>query len=228
MRDPWCGESGLGRSAARIVGTHSCRPSARLLRVRPLWAWPCRRMALRATGISREPSPTMIPWARRKRSCRASQGTTPTGWRRHGQQDQLVVHASPHSGRRRCRRQQLGRAVQPTAQGSTSAISGSPHEPLISAGLMWAIGNSGAQAVAPTRPIRSSWDCSSAKALATRGRAVVAVPFGVTGATVPDYPLGGVLTNLGIDPVSDQLSPMLMHSVDVLHWGFAVGFSTLY
>jgi hypothetical protein len=45
---------------------------------------------------------------------------------------------------------------------------------------------------------------------------------------VLDHPLGGVSTNLGIDPVSGQLGPMLTHNVDILHWGFAVEFSTLY
>ena len=34
--------------------------------------------------------------------------------------------------------------------------------------------------------------------------------------------------NFGIDPLSGQLGPMLTRNVDILHWGFAVEFSTLY
>jgi hypothetical protein len=53
-------------------------------------------------------------------------------------------------------------------------------------------------------------------------------PFGLTGAVVLEHPTGGVSTNLGFDPVTGQLGPMLTRNVDILHWGFAVEFSTLY
>jgi hypothetical protein len=53
-------------------------------------------------------------------------------------------------------------------------------------------------------------------------------PFGITGAIVLEHPTGSVSSNLGIDPISGQLGPMLTRNVDILHWGFAVEFSTLY
>jgi hypothetical protein len=53
-------------------------------------------------------------------------------------------------------------------------------------------------------------------------------PFGVTGAVVLEHPTGSISTNLGFDPVTGQLGPMLTRSVDILHWGFAIEFSTLY
>ena len=43
-----------------------------------------------------------------------------------------------------------------------------------------------------------------------------------------EHPTGSVSTNFGIDPITGQLGPLLTHHVDILHWGFAVEFSTLY
>jgi len=34
--------------------------------------------------------------------------------------------------------------------------------------------------------------------------------------------------NFGVDPLTGQLGPMLTRNVDILHWGFAIEFSTLY
>jgi hypothetical protein len=53
-------------------------------------------------------------------------------------------------------------------------------------------------------------------------------PFGVTAALVLEHPTGSVSRNFGIDPVSFHLAPMPTTNVDILHWGFAVEFSTLY
>lgn len=53
-------------------------------------------------------------------------------------------------------------------------------------------------------------------------------PFGITGGIVLEHPAGSVSKNFGIDPVSGQLGPMMTRSVDILHWGFALEFSTLY
>jgi hypothetical protein len=38
----------------------------------------------------------------------------------------------------------------------------------------------------------------------------------------------GSSINFGIDPQTGQLGPMLTRNVDILHWGFALEFSTLY
>jgi len=52
-------------------------------------------------------------------------------------------------------------------------------------------------------------------------------PFGITGAVL-ERPTSSVSTNLGFDPITGQLGPMLTRTADILHWGFAVEFSTLY
>jgi hypothetical protein len=104
-----------------------------------------------------------------------------------------------------------------------------PNETLISAGLMWGIGNSGAQGVDANGPDTIKPGLFFGKGFGDLPESLSWLrPFGVTGAVVLDHPLGGVSTNLGIDPVSGQLGPMLTHNVDILHWGFAVEFSTLY
>ena len=53
-------------------------------------------------------------------------------------------------------------------------------------------------------------------------------PFGITGAVTLDHPMTGSSINFGIDPQTGQLGPMLTRNVDILHWGFALEFSTLY
>src|SRR5262249_8627291 len=53
-------------------------------------------------------------------------------------------------------------------------------------------------------------------------------PFGITGAITLDHPTTGSSINFGIDPQTGQLGPMLTRNVDILHWGLAVEFSTLY
>jgi hypothetical protein len=54
-------------------------------------------------------------------------------------------------------------------------------------------------------------------------------PFGIAGAVSVAHPLvGGTSTNVGFDSQTGQLEQMLIRNVDVLHWGFAVEFSTLY
>src|SRR5262249_27764226 len=54
-------------------------------------------------------------------------------------------------------------------------------------------------------------------------------PFGVTGAVSVAHPVvRGTTTNIGLDAQTGQLGPMLTRNTDVLHWGLAVEFSTLY
>jgi hypothetical protein len=50
----------------------------------------------------------------------------------------------------------------------------------------------------------------------------------VTGALSLEHPTGSISANLGFDPVTGQLGPVLTRRVDILHLGFAVEFSTLY
>jgi hypothetical protein len=53
-------------------------------------------------------------------------------------------------------------------------------------------------------------------------------PFGITGALVLEHPTGSVSRNFGIDSIGGQLAPMPTINVEILRWGLAVEFSTLY
>jgi hypothetical protein len=104
-----------------------------------------------------------------------------------------------------------------------------PGEALISASVAWGIGHSGAQGIAADAPDTIKPGLFFGKGF---GDLPVSVswlrPFGITGAFVLEHPTGSVSRNFGIDPMSGQLAPMATSNVDILHWGFAVEFSTLY
>jgi len=104
-----------------------------------------------------------------------------------------------------------------------------PHEMLLSASLAWGIGNSGAQGVNANAPNTIRPGLFFGKGFGDLPDSVSWLrPFGVTAAVVLEHPTASVSTNYGIDPVNGQLGPMLTSNVDILHWGFAVEFSTLY
>jgi hypothetical protein len=104
-----------------------------------------------------------------------------------------------------------------------------PHEALLAASLLWGIGNSGAQGVDAKASNTIKPGLFFGKGFGDLPDNLSWLrPFGVTGALVLEHPTGSVSTNLGFDPVSGQLGPVMTRSVDILHWGFAVEFSTLY
>ncbi len=104
-----------------------------------------------------------------------------------------------------------------------------PHEALLSASLAWGIGNSGAGGVGASAPHTIKPGLFFGKGFGDLPDNLSWLrPFGVTGAIVLEHPTGSVSTNSGIDPISGQLGPMMTSNVDILHWGFAVEFSTLY
>jgi hypothetical protein len=104
-----------------------------------------------------------------------------------------------------------------------------PHEALLSASVAWGIGNTGAQGVDAKSPNTIRPGLFIGKGFGDSPDSLSWLrPFGVTGAAVLEHPTGSVSTNLGFDPVTGQLGPMLTRNVDILHWGFAVEFSTLY
>jgi hypothetical protein len=103
------------------------------------------------------------------------------------------------------------------------------HEALIAASLLWGIGNSGATGVGASAPNKIKPGLTFGKGFGDLPDSLSWLrPFGVTGAIVLEHPTGSVSTNLGFDPLTGQLGPMLTRSVDILHWGFAIEFSTLY
>jgi hypothetical protein len=104
-----------------------------------------------------------------------------------------------------------------------------PRETLVAASLLWGIGNSGAQGVDAKAPDRIKPGLSFGKGFGDAPDSLSWLrPFALTGTVVLEHPAGGISSNLGFDPVTGQLGPMLTRNVDILHWGFAVEFSTLY
>ena len=78
-------------------------------------------------------------------------------------------------------------------------------------------------------PTRSSPASSSGKGFGDLPEGLAWLrPFGITGAVTLEHPMTGSSINFGVDPLTGQLAPMLTRNVDVLHWGVALEFSTLY
>jgi hypothetical protein len=103
------------------------------------------------------------------------------------------------------------------------------HETLVSAGLLWGIGHSGAQGIGANAPDLIIPGIFFGKGFGDLPDSLGGLrPFGITGAFTLEHPMIGAAVNFGIDDRTGQLSPMVIRKVDTLHWGFAVEFSTLY
>jgi hypothetical protein len=102
-------------------------------------------------------------------------------------------------------------------------------ETLISASLSWGIGGSGAQGVGANKP-------DTIVPAITFGRGFGDLPdqlawlrpFALAGAVSLEIPLSPTSVNLGFDPATGRFGPVLGHNVEILHWGFAIEYSTLY
>jgi hypothetical protein len=103
------------------------------------------------------------------------------------------------------------------------------HETLVSAGLAWGIGHSGAQGAGANAPDLIAPGIFFGKGFGDLPASLAWLrPFGITGALTLEHPMTGMSTTSGIDPLTGQLGSILMPDVDTLHWGFAIEFSTLY
>jgi hypothetical protein len=103
------------------------------------------------------------------------------------------------------------------------------HEILVSAGFAWGIAHSGARGVGTNAPDLLQPGIFFGKGFGDLPDGLAWLrPFGVTGAVTLEHPMTGASINFGIDPLTGELGPMLTRSVDTLHWGFAIEFSTLY
>jgi hypothetical protein len=103
------------------------------------------------------------------------------------------------------------------------------HETLVSAGLAWGIGHSGTQGIGANAPDSIIPGVFFGKGFGDLPDSLAWLrPFGITGAVTLEHPTTGTAVNFGIDDQSGQLSPMVTRTVDTLHWGFALEFSTLY
>jgi hypothetical protein len=102
-------------------------------------------------------------------------------------------------------------------------------ELMVSAGLGWGIGGSGARAVGANRPDTLSPAIFFGKGLGDLPDALGWLrPLAVTGAISLEHPMRGTSTNLGVDPDTSQLVPTLTRHADTLHWGFSLQYSTYY
>jgi hypothetical protein len=103
------------------------------------------------------------------------------------------------------------------------------HEMLVSAALAWDIGHSGAQGVGANGPDAIHPGIFFGKGFGDLPDSLAWLrPFGITGAVTLEHPMTSSSINFGVDPLTGQLAPMLTRNVDILHWGLALEFSTLY
>ena len=104
------------------------------------------------------------------------------------------------------------------------------HEALISVGLFWGIGHSGAAAVGADGPNTIQPALFFGKGLGDLPDSLAWLrPFAVTGAIVDETPVGStramaLAPNLATERFDSVLSP----GVETLHWGFSIQYSTLY
>jgi hypothetical protein len=103
------------------------------------------------------------------------------------------------------------------------------HEVMISAGLAWGIGHSGAQGVGANKPDTIVPGIFFGKGFGDAPDSISWLrPFAVTGAITLEHPMTGTSINYGVDAQTGELGPMLTRNVDTLHWGFSVQYSTFY
>jgi hypothetical protein len=137
--------------------------------------------------------------------------------------------AHRRKGRRRCATARtLG--FDTTDVGIKSEIyRNNQHEMLVSAGLLWGIGHSGAQAVGTDEPNSIQPGVFFGKGFGDLPDGLAWLrPFAVTGAFVDEMPFGATITALGINAPSGKLQSSLVPVVETLHWGLSLQYSTCY
>lgn len=103
------------------------------------------------------------------------------------------------------------------------------HETLVSASVTWGIGGSGAKGVGANAPDTIEPGIFFGKGLGDLPDQLAWLrPFGLTGAIVAEHPMRATSTNLAPDPATGLLGPITNRTVDRLHWGFSIQYSTLY
>jgi hypothetical protein len=104
------------------------------------------------------------------------------------------------------------------------------HEILISAGTTWGIEHTGAQGIGGNAPNLIAPGIFFGKGFGDLPDNLAWLrPFAITGAVSFEQPLaGGTSTNVGLDAQTGQVGPLLTRNVEVVHWGLAIEFSTLY
>jgi hypothetical protein len=104
------------------------------------------------------------------------------------------------------------------------------HEALISVGLAWGIGHSGASAVGTAAPNTIQPGVFVGKGFGDLPESLSWLrPFAVTGAIVDEVPVGSSrATALAPNLTTGRFDSASFPGVEILRWGFSVQFSTLY
>jgi hypothetical protein len=103
------------------------------------------------------------------------------------------------------------------------------HELMVSAGVAWGIGHSGAQGVGANKPDTILPGIFFGKGFGDAPDSVSWLrPFAITGAITLEHPMTGASINSSLDQQTGQLSAMLTRNVDTVHWGFSLQYSTFY
>jgi hypothetical protein len=104
-----------------------------------------------------------------------------------------------------------------------------PHETLISASLIWGVGDFGTKAVGGYGPNTLQPSLTFGKGFGDLPDNLKWLrPFAIVGAISPELPINGRTKTLLFDPSTDQSRYGYMHNPDIVHWAFALEFSTLY
>jgi hypothetical protein len=103
------------------------------------------------------------------------------------------------------------------------------HEILVSTGILWGIGHSGAQGVGADEPSSIQPGVFFGKGFGDLPDGLAWLrPFAVTGAFVDELPFGSTTTALGLNALSGKLQSALVPTVETLHWGLSLQYSTYY
>jgi len=103
------------------------------------------------------------------------------------------------------------------------------HETLLSAGLSWGIGRSGAQGVGANGPDTIQPGIFFGKGFGDLPDSLSWLrPFGIAGSIVAELPTGGSGRSFGLNRVTGELESTLVPKVETLHWGFSIQYSTYY
>jgi hypothetical protein len=103
------------------------------------------------------------------------------------------------------------------------------HEILVSTGVLWGIGHSGAQAVGSDEPNSILPGVFFGKRFGDLPDGFAWLrPFAITGAFVDELPFGTTTSALGFNTPSGKLQSELFPTVETLHWGLSLQYSTYY
>jgi hypothetical protein len=103
------------------------------------------------------------------------------------------------------------------------------HEALVSVGLGWGIGHSGAVAIGADTPHTIQPGIFFGKGFGDLPDSVAWLrPFAIAGSAVDEVPIGSGGKALAPNPVTSGFDTVLSPAVETLHWGFSIQYSTLY